>query len=151
MLATTQKRGEIGVALALLGVAAFLILSSVKMPLGDISLPGPGFMPLALGILIAGTAFGLLFTSLKPRKGDPVIVRLGSRQIMVALAGLIWVALLFERLGFFICQGVFLLVLSREFSRRNWIAPLLFAVLGVLAAWWFFVRTLGVTLPRGPL
>ena len=83
------------------------------------------------------------------KSGD--IVYLGSRHILVALLGLVWVSLFFERLGVSLCIGVFLFALTREFGRGGWLKPLAFAALAVSSAHWFFVHILNVGLPRGIL
>jgi hypothetical protein len=119
------------------------------MPLGTLALPGPGVMPLAIGVLLGSASVGLLFATQKGSPEDLDMVRLGSRHILAAVLGLVWVSLFFEGLGFFLSLGVFLLILSKAFSRQGWIKPLAFAVLGVSAAYGFFAKLLGVSLPRG--
>jgi hypothetical protein len=151
MLSTSKKNGEIGVAVGLLVVSLFLILTAYRMPLGNAVMPGPGVMPLAIGLCMGVTATVLLFSVLKRPVKSGDIVHLGSRHILVALLGLVWVSLFFEGLGFSFCLGVFLLALSREFSRQGWLKPLAFAVLGVSGAYWFFVYLLDVSMPRGLL
>jgi putative tricarboxylic transport membrane protein len=150
MLASTKRQGEIGTALVLLGTAFFLITSGARMPSGTVALPGPGFMPLAIGIFMAAVAGGLLIGKLKTPRGGSEIVNIGSRHFLVAAAGLAWTGLFFERLGFLICMGMFLLILSKEFSQGGWLKPILFSVVSILGAYWFFVRILGVQLPLGP-
>jgi hypothetical protein len=151
MLSTSKRNGEIGVAIGLLAVSLFLGFTAYRMPLGTAVMPGPGVMPLAIGLFLGMTAAALLACVLqRPRKTEDR-VHLGSRHILVAVLGLFWVSLLFEGLGFALCLGVFLLALSREFSRQGWLNPLAFAVLGVAGAYWFFVYLLDVSMPRGLL
>jgi hypothetical protein len=137
------------VAVALGGAAVFLVLTAARMPLGTTVMPGPGVMPLGIGIGLAATTIALLAAALKRRRDATETVRLGSRDILVAVAGLVWASLLFEALGFFLCLGVFLLALVKEFGRQGWIKSLVFAVLAVAAAYWFFAIVLGVSLPHG--
>ncbi|MCU0560647.1 MAG: tripartite tricarboxylate transporter TctB family protein [Desulfobacterales bacterium] len=152
MMAPTKRQGEIGTALVLLAIACFLIISAARMPAGTVALPGPGLMPMAIGVLLAATAAGLLLGQLKRRLPlEPETLPLGGRHLLVAAGGLVWVSLFFERLGFLICMGLFLLVLSKEFSRAGWFKPIVFALAGVFGAYWFFVVILGVQLPLGPL
>ena len=151
MLSISKKNGEISVVIGLLAVSLFLVLTAYRMPLGTAVMPGPGVMPFAIGLVLGVTATALLFSVLK-RHGKTVdVVQLGSRHIFVAVSGLIWVSLLFEGLGFSLCLGVFLLALSREFSRQGWLKPLAFAVLAVAGAYGFFVYLLDVSMPRGLL
>ena len=137
-------------ALALIGVATFLIASSLRMPAGSPALPGPAVMPLVIGLLLGLVSAGLLAGRLvRPPKADEVL-SLGGRQLLVATAGLAWVSLTFETLGFPISLGLFLLVLSKEFGHGGWLKPTVFAGASVLGAWWFFVHLLGVQLPLTP-
>ena len=106
-------------AVGLLVVSLFLVLTAYRMPLGNAVMPGPGVMPLAIGLCMGVTATALLFSVLKRPVKSGDIVHLGSRHILVALLGLVWVSLFFEGLGFSLCLGVFLLALSREFSRQD--------------------------------
>ncbi|MBI5581444.1 MAG: tripartite tricarboxylate transporter TctB family protein [Deltaproteobacteria bacterium] len=151
MLSTPKRNGEIGVACGLLAVSLFLVFTAYRMPLGTGVMPGPGVMPLAIGLVLGVTATLLLFAVLKRPRKHADVVELGSRHILAAVLGLVWVSLLFEDLGFCLCLGVFLLALSREFSRQGWLKPLAFAVLGVAGAYWFFVYLLDVSMPRGLL
>ncbi len=151
MPATSKRSGEIGVAVALAGVALFLIVTAARMPLGTAAMPGPGVMPLAIGIGLEGTAIALLAAAWKRSRDAPQRIRFGSRHILVAVLGLVWASLLWERLGFFLCLGMFLWALVKEFSGQGWIRPLAFAILATSAAYWFFGHLLGVSLPRGLL
>lgn len=149
MFTAGKRKGEIAVASALGGIAVFLILTAANMPLGTAVMPGPGVLPLGIGIGLAATAIALLVEALKRLRDASETVRFGSRDILVAIAGLVWVSLLFEALGFFLCLGAFLLALVKEFGRQGWIKSLAFAILAVATAFWFFGMVLDVSLPRG--
>lgn len=151
MLSASKRKGEIAVAIALGGVGVFLILTAARMPLGTAVMPGPGVMPLGIGIGLAATALALTAAALKRRTDASGSVRFGSRDILVAIAGLAWASLLFETLGFFLCFGIFLLALVKEFGRQGWLKSLAFAVLAAATAFWFFGMVLDVSLPRGLL
>ena len=101
MITTTKRCGEVWGALVLLGVAVFLVVTGSRMPLGTAVMPGPGVMPLAIGILLGAVSAGLLLTGLRRVESGRDPVTLGSRHILVAVLGLIWSSLLFEALGVF--------------------------------------------------
>lgn len=150
MPSCTGKSGEIGVAVGLLAVSLYLIVTALRMPLGTAVMPGPGVMPLAIGLALGFTAAALLIVALRGA-GKAAVVPMGGRHILVAVLGLVWVSLFFERLGFLLCLGAFIFALTKEFSRGGWLKPLIFAVLAVAWAYWFFVRILNVGLPSGIL
>lgn len=142
-------RGEAAVALALLGLAAYAAWEAARMPGGTVALPGPGFAPLGLALLLAVTALALLGRALRRAPPDEA-VPLGHPHVAVVLGGLAGLGLAFERLGFLLSMTLFLALLFRLLARRGWVAAGLAAVATTGLAWLFFARVLGVALPRGP-
>jgi Tripartite tricarboxylate transporter TctB family len=144
----SARRGEGGVAAVLLLVALFVIWTARAMPAGTVALPGPGFFPTALGVLLALVSLGIVVRAAAMR-GPSVAVSLGHRDIAVALAALLVLAFVFEPLGAIPTLGVFLFVLFAAFARiALWKAGGA-AVIGAALAWVVFVQLLGVQLPRG--
>ncbi|HBO91150.1 MAG TPA: hypothetical protein DD460_10395 [Acidobacteria bacterium] len=82
---------------------------------------------------------------------DTESVDLGDKNIFLALAGLVGIALLLDRLGFVITMGVFLFVTFKIFTESSWLKSALRAAITVIALYVFFEYLIGVTLPMGPL
>ncbi len=140
------RRGEAAVAAALFVVAGYVIWAAREMPMGSVSLPGPGFFPLALGAGLALLSAGFL-ARLWLTGGDRFPVELGHAAIGITFIALLAVAFAFESVGALPVLGVLLAVLARTFAP---IAPwkaIVFGAAGAALTWLVFVYLLGVTLP----
>ncbi len=147
--ALQPRHGEALAGAGLVLLAAYVIREASRMPAGTIALPGPGFFPMGLAVLLAVTGAGLALRALlRPGAGGQP-VRLGHRHIAVTLLALAGVALLLERLGFLLTAGLFLLLLFRTLSGSGWLRAALAAAATTAAAYLFFHTALGVPLPGG--
>ena len=145
-LKVRARRGETAVAAALLALAVYVLVVALRMPRGTLALPGPGFFPAGLAVLLGLAALGLLArVGLGPASDEPVA--LGRGHVLTTLGSLAGVALLLERLGFLVTLGLFLLVLFRVLSPLGWLRSAVAAVAATVAAYLFFHTVLGVSLP----
>jgi putative tricarboxylic transport membrane protein len=141
------------VFLVLLSASLYGLISSVRMPLGELSEPGPGFFPLALSIILFSlSGFGFLFSTRsnpRPSGGRSFGGNLGRPVKIVLSTG---AAILFFESAGFLAVGAFLLSLLFFWvsGYRFWKA-LLFGVAGGAVGWLLFVKGLGVSLPGGIL
>lgn len=145
----SARLGEAIMALALLAAAVFFIWQSALLPFGRVELPGPGFFPFALGIVLALLALAILYLTLRDKVGDAVAVFLGHRDVLVALAALVGVAAAFEQVDSYVTLGVFTAVLLIFVARASLWRVALGATLGMVAVWAVFRLALGVRLPVG--
>lgn len=143
-----HRWGEATVAAVLSALGLYIVVAASAMPLGSLAVPGPGFFPLAIGVLLVAVAAVILAgLGLGVVHRGPV-APLG-RETTITVLVLIAAALAFERAGAIATFAVLLAVLFRTFSRATWLKVALFGLVGAAAAWGFFVRVLGVNLP-GP-
>jgi hypothetical protein len=150
ILAVSARRGEIGVALALLAVGLFFAAASFVLDFGSFALPGPGFFPCVLGVLLAGFSVALAARARREqRDGEPV--PLGHRDVIIGLAALLAVAIAFEPLGAFLTLGLFAAALLVLIGRVSPPRAALSAAIGMAALWYFFKVLLGLQLPVGLL
>lgn len=147
---TTLTRLERGVCLALFALAVFVVWQSARMPGGTLSLPGPGMLPLAIGVLLGLSSLALILRSLRPGPGHDEVVVVGNRRILVAFLGIILAGLLFERIGFLAAGTLFLFVLLRMLSPLGWLGSLAAGFAAALVMNLAFVHGLGVSLPAFP-
>ena len=134
----------------LLLLAGFAIWQAALMPSGTLSLPGPGMLPMALGVLLALSVLALFAPRFRSGPLHDAPVRLGSRQITVCVLVLMAAGLLFERVGFVVTGALFLWALLWMLSPLGWWRSLIAAVAATLATSYLFNDLLDVVLPRFP-
>jgi putative tricarboxylic transport membrane protein len=138
----------LGRGLALLLGAIGLVTAAQawrRIPLGTPDDPGPGLLPLALGLLVtalgAAAALGRAWPA--PAALD------GPRVLAVAAVVLAW-ALALPHLGFTVATAGALVVLGRALGSASWRRVLAFALLASAGAVALFRGLLALPLPRGP-
>lgn len=140
--------GESIMALALIAAAVFFVSLAALLPFGRVGLPGPGFFPFALGIVLGLLALAILVHAWRGAgEGGPVF--LGHRDVLVAVAALAGLAFAFERVDSYVALGVFAAVLLLLVARAALWRVVLGATLGMVAVWLVFRLALGVRLPAG--
>jgi putative tricarboxylic transport membrane protein len=149
-VAINAKTGEaaLGCALGLGGIV--LAVLAARMPAGTVALPGPGFVPLAIGVLLALVGAGCAVSAWVERSRAERI-SLGGLKAWGALAVLAVAAFAFEPLGAPITLGLAMAVLARLIGGYGLLRSALFGVLSSAVAWLVFTRLLGVGLPAGLL
>jgi putative tricarboxylic transport membrane protein len=135
-----------GLALLLASVGLAAAVEAWRsMPLGAADDPGPGGLPLVLGLAVAGLGVATALTRTWPAAAP---VERG-RGLAVAAAVVGW-ALALPWLGFEVASIVALGVLARAVGRVPVTRALLFALLTGGGAVLLFRVLLGMPLPRGP-
>jgi putative tricarboxylic transport membrane protein len=141
-------RDRVG-GIALLVFAVMVMWEDGAFPLGSVTKPGPGYMPMLLAGILA--AMALLVISTGGR--SPALSSLGwsERQHAVAiLAGCVFTALALERIGYRLTVIVLVGFLLWVVERKR--PPVVVAVaLGLsLGTFYVFSTLLQVPLPLGP-
>jgi Na+-transporting NADH:ubiquinone oxidoreductase subunit NqrB len=138
-------------AFALLGTGVFVVWQSVLLPIGNVALPGPGFVPFLLGIVLGLVAVAIVIQAKWQERADQAgAISLGNRDTLVVFAALVGVGLFFEWLGTYVTLGLFTAALLLLVARTSPWRVVLGASLGMIAVWVFFRVLLGVQLPTGP-
>jgi hypothetical protein len=147
--AISDRRGGALVAGTLAATGAFFAWQAMQLDLGSVALPGPGFFPLALGLILVVLASAL---GVACRRAPAVAtIELGHRDVLITIAGLLVVPLLFEPLGAYPTLGLFGAAMLALIARAPLPLALVTAALAMTACWLFFQVLLGVALPAGPL
>lgn len=144
-MVTSLRRLEIGVGVSLLLLGLLAAWEGARMPQGTPALPGPGMLPVALGVLLAVCSAVLVFLS---KAGEAVAI--GHRHVAAALLMVLAAGLLWERAGFLITSTLFLFVLLWTLSPLGWWRSLIAAALGTAGARFAFQNLLNVVLPPLP-
>jgi putative tricarboxylic transport membrane protein len=145
----SARRGGIVVAAVLAGVGLLFAWQASLLDFGGLDLPGPGFFPLVLGVLVFALAVLIAFEGWRGA-GEGETVELGHRDVLIVLAALIAVAALFEPLGAYLSLGLFGAVLLVVLARVAVPLATASAAIAMIACWYFFQVLLGLQLPRGP-
>ena len=149
-MAINAKTGEaaLGCTLGIGGIVLAVLAS--RMPAGSVALPGPGFVPTAIGVLLAIVGAGCAVSAWSERS-RPERVGLGGAGAWGALAILAAVAFAFEPIGAPITLALAMTGLARLLGGYGLLRSALFGVLSSAVAWPVFTRLLGVGLPAGLL
>jgi putative tricarboxylic transport membrane protein len=142
-------------SLVWLGFALLICVESFRLPLGSIHDPGPGFLPLLVGVLLAGLS---VICFLQARKG-PSAEPKGSWYSTERWKNLVWVllallayAVVLDYLGFLISTFLLLIVLFRfGMEPQRWAWAIGGSVIASLSCYAVFELWLRTQLPKGIL
>src|SRR5215468_3994509 len=146
--AISARRGGMWVAGVLAATGLLFAWQASLIDFGDFALPGPGFFPLVLAVLV-------VMLSVVIGVGDWLgaesheTVELGHRDVLIVFAAMLAVPLLFEPLGAYITLGLFGAVLLVLVARSSLVIAVISAVVAMGACWYFFQVALGLQLPVG--
>jgi len=147
--AVGARRGGLAMAGVLAATGLFFGFQALMLDLGHVGLPGPGFFPLALGLLLVAFSIAIgIGCSLAASKEESI--EFGHPHVLIALAALLAVPLLFEPLGGYATLGLLGAVLLIFIARVSPVFAIVWCVLGMAASWYLFQELLGVRLPMGP-
>lgn len=137
-------------------LSAFTCLASLKLGLGKIGNPGPGFMPFLVSALVFFLALSVFIKGIIDAKQNEKIHFTVSRQnllkIIVLIVALCLYTLFLNFLGYLIATFLLMfLILSlfNPFDRRKIITNIIIAIIVVNLSYLFFGKWLQVQLPIG--
>jgi len=133
-----------------LSIGVWAIIGGMKLHLGKVSEPQPGFFPFWGGVVLVVLSGLLLIQALSGRsKGAEAFGALWRPMIMII--GLIVYVAILDTLGYIIATLVLSIVLLRVLgTKRAWVLALA-ALLISFGSYILFDRLLNVTLPAGIL
>lgn len=135
--------------LALVSLALGIAWESVRLPIGNFSDPGPGFLPLVLAIALVG--FGLLVALLdRDARLWRELAWPEAWRAAAILGACAFAALALEPLGYRLTTFLIVGFLLGVIERRSWLAVAVAAVVLSLGTHYLFATLLRVPLPRGP-
>jgi putative tricarboxylic transport membrane protein len=138
-------------SLILLLLAVFILVESRRYSLGTIGYPGPGFLPMLLGIAIGLMALALFIVSRTrtPSRKSSWPDREGFIKVGAIFAGVLLFAFFIDVSGYLLNTFLLFVLLLRPVGRQSWSLTLLVSFVGVLASYLLFDLWLKVQLPRG--
>jgi putative tricarboxylic transport membrane protein len=145
-----------GLIWVILGIG--ISIGSIKLKVGNLHVPGPGFMPFlsggALGIFGLILIFLPTFTRLteeKEGKKEKSLVKWNWKKFfnpLLTLLVLFVYLLLLEPLGFLFNTFIFLLFLFKLSEPRKWLTPLILSVAAAILSYLLFSVWLQIQFPR---
>jgi putative tricarboxylic transport membrane protein len=133
-----------------MAMGAFLAWQSVALNIGTPRVPGPGFFPFCLSLVLVFISLIIFFQGMKrsshaPEKG------LKRSRVAIALGAIFAFALVMERVGYLVSTFLLIwLLLNLMVKKAWWFAPGV-ACLIALASYVLFKVWLKVLLPSGYL
>jgi len=136
-----------------LGLGIFVVQSGLKLKLGTIHEPGPGFVLFYAGILICAFAATIMIAALT--EGGPTF---GSRwkdarwaKPVIVIACLTAFAFALDSLGFLLAAIPLTLLLMRLIDPVRWSLAVPISILVPAGMWWLLKQALGIQLPSGTI
>ena len=143
------RRGGLMAAGVLALTGLVFAWQAARLDLGQVGLPGPGFFPLALALLLMAFSGAIALEGwLGSAKDEPL--EFGHPQVLITFAALLAVPILFEPLGALLALGLLTAVLLVFIARVSLVLAVPSSALGMAACWYLFGELLGVRLPIGP-
>ena len=118
-------------------------------PLGTITKPGPGYMPMVLALILAGMAILVIVTGGR----SPALASLDwseRRHAFAILAGCVFTALALERIGYRLTVILLVGLLLWVVERKRLTVTIAMALGLSLGTFYVFSTLLQVPLPLGP-
>lgn len=145
-----MRGSDIGSSLFFMAMGAFLAWQSVGLSVGSPRVPGPGFFPFCLSLVLVGASFIILFQGMKrsphaPEKG------LKRSRVAIALAAIFAFPLVMEPAGYLVSTFLLMWLLLKLMVKKTWWFAPGVACLISLASYILFKVWLKVLLPSGLL
>lgn len=140
-----------GVLWIILGLS--LCFGSIRLGLGNLSQPGPGFMPFLSGVFLALLAAPLMFSRTRNATSQErkIWAKGNWKNFFLPLFILLGYASVLERVGFLIAAFVFLFLLFKFTAPEKLLVPFILAFCTVVLSYLVFSVWLNCQLPKGIL
>ena len=140
-----MKKSDLICSLIWVALGTTQCIESIRLRLGNLHRPGPGFLPFISGILLGVFGLVLVFSSIsrQPRgdeesRGEKVWLKENSKRVLLTLSALFVYALSFEFLGFLIATLLFLFFLFKLNEPKGWVMPLVVSGVTVILSYLIF-------------
>jgi hypothetical protein len=150
----SNRTMEIVVALLFLGVAAIVIMDSLRIGAGWVDPDGPqaGYFPMRIGIIMAIASLVTLVQNLMARGGHRSFVdRHALGQVLIVLIPAAIYVLVLEHTGIYVASAIYIAAFMMYMGRYSLISSVLVGVGVSVALFFMFEVWFLVPLPKGPL
>src|SRR5262245_24398128 len=139
------------VPILFLALAVWISVEALQVPLGTFRMPGAGFFPLALGLILGLLSVLLWVMSLLSSAPGSTDAWPERHEVLYLIGSIVAAVWLFERLGFLLTMISFLALTMRVLGKVSWPKSIVLALVGSVAAHVVFGRVLQIALPSGIL
>lgn len=149
-----MRRGDLVSSLFWLLCAILIVVCSLRIPVGRVSNPGPGLIPLFLGVILGIFAIVLFIRSLLQSVSEVTPFRLEKHQayrVIGTVGAMLVYAFTFIHLGFVTTTLLLMLFLLKVIFKLKWTISVGGAIIISCCAYLLFKVWLGLQLPAGPL
>ncbi len=133
-------------------VALVIIQQSLQLKMGSYRTPGPGYIPLGVGLGMVVLSVAIMARALRTAAGPGSSIKVSKsafQKVGLVLSGLLVYALCFPYLGFPVTTFVLLLLLFKGGDPRGWVKQIGLAAGSTVFAYFLFNVLLSCELPRG--
>lgn len=154
---TAQRMLAPGAQLVLIAVGAYVAVEARSLGLWTSLGPGPGLLPLILGVALVGLSLTWLVQTVVERRASAPEAGASSGEpldrpyVLGIVGGLIVLAAVMELLGFQISMAVFLFAELVLLGKQRWWVAAAVALVGSVGVFVLFDRVLAVQLPLSSL
>ena len=126
------------------GLSLFVMWESLRVDLGTLEEPGPGFISFCTGVILAGLSLVVICRNWGRRES----LKPHSRRVILAVVSLFVYSLLLDTLGFVVASFLLVGILFRLGERRPWWALIGMSTLLIFLVYLVFGVLLNVYFPR---
>jgi len=125
-----------------------MVWQSIRLSLGSVRAPGPGFFPFCLGLILVALAALIFFKALR-KEPHGIGTGLRSWRVAIALGAIFAYAFVLESLGYLLSTFLLMGLLLKLMVKKVWWFTLGIACFVSLASYFLFKVWLKVALPSG--
>ena len=131
-------------------VGIFFALGGIKVGLGTLSSPGPGFLPVVMAMfLVFFSLFTLVKGLIRPRR---TISRIPWIRSTLVIASVFFYGLMLDLIGFLFSTFIMMFILFGLLrGKSRWTGVFIYSVATALAAWLVFSVALNIPFPSSRL
>ncbi len=148
-----MRNNDLQSSLFCLSLGLVFLGGGVKMGLGPLNSPGPGFFPAVIGGVLSSLSAALLVAAARrqrPSEKKSFWKREGSwAKILPSLLSLVFYLAFLDILGYLLTTSLFIMFLLKFVGKKGWGTSILMALIVSASSYALFRMGLGVLLPRG--
>ncbi len=131
-----------------LALSIFVCIKSIQLELGDLTSPGPGFMPFGMAMIMLFLSllmFGKAYFS-KAEVEQTLNLRIGSVAIVLFIIGYV---IIFKTLGYILSGFLLWPLIFKFMGAKQWLLALVEGIAVTFLSYLVFGMFLGLNLPVG--